>query len=70
MSVHAFSIYIPANISTSDQRWNNVDLKLKMKQNPTLDFQSWYNVGVRSWNNVEKMLLQLYLDVVSMWPQH
>ena len=39
---------IPANISTSDQsyfsfvdqRWNNVDPPLKMKQNPTLDFQS------------------------------
>ena len=56
----------PANISTSDQcfnvvdqRWNNVDPTLKMKQNLTLDFQScatliqrqcstlkqhWYNV--------------------------
>ena len=39
----------PANISTSDQRcfnvvdqcWNNVDPKLKMKQNPTSDFQRW-----------------------------
>ena len=29
----------PANISTSDQRYFNVDPKLKMKQNPTLDFQ-------------------------------
>ena len=38
----------PANISTSDQsyfsfvdqRWNNIDPPLKMKQNPTSDFQS------------------------------
>ena len=30
---------IPANISTSDQRWNNVDPTSKMKQNPTSDFQ-------------------------------
>ena len=29
----------PANISMSDQRWNNVDPTLKMKQNPTSDFQ-------------------------------
>ena len=37
----------PANISTSDQRcfnvldqrWNNVDPTLKMKQNPKSDFQ-------------------------------
>ena len=37
----------PANISMSDQccfnvvdqRWNNVDSTLKMKQNPTLEFQ-------------------------------
>ena len=37
----------PASISTSDQRffnfvdqrWNNVDTTLKMKQNPTSDFQ-------------------------------
>ena len=39
-------LLIPANISTSDQRclnvvdqrWNNVDPTLKMKQNPTSDF--------------------------------
>ena len=39
--------YSPANISTSDQRrfnvvdqrWNNVDPMLKMKQKPTLCFQ-------------------------------
>ena len=39
--------YSPANISTSDQRcfnvvnqrWNNVDPMLKMKQKPTLYFQ-------------------------------
>ena len=42
-----FSISFPANISTPDQRcfngvdqrWNNVDLTLKMKQNPTSDLQ-------------------------------
>ena len=41
------AINLPANISTSDQRcfnvvdqrWNNVDPTLKMKQNPTSDFQ-------------------------------
>ena len=42
-----------------DQRSNNVDWTLKMKQNPTSDFQrctSRYNVGVRPWNNVESTL--------------
>ena len=42
---------IPVNISTSHQRcfnivdqlWNNVDPMLKMKENPTSDFQCWYN---------------------------
>ena len=42
---------IPVNISTLDQRcfnivdqrWNNVDPTLKMKENPTSDFQRWYN---------------------------
>ena len=29
----------PANIATSDQRCFNVDPTLKMKQNPTSDFQ-------------------------------
>ena len=58
---------IPANISTSDQRcfevvdqrWNNVDPTLKMKQNPMSDFQlaqRWYNVSAWHWNNVETTL--------------
>ena len=42
---------IPVNISTLDQRcfnivdqrWNNVDPTLKMKENPTSDFQRLYN---------------------------
>ena len=46
-SCNYFSKAFPANISTSDrrcfnvvdQRWNNVDPTLKMKQNPTSDFQ-------------------------------
>ena len=46
---HLFrQVSLPANISTSDQRcfnvvdqrWNNVDPTLKMKQNLTSDFQS------------------------------
>ena len=68
----------PANISTLDQccfnvvdqRWNNVYPTLKMKQNPTSDFQScrtlirrqcptlkqrWNNVTQR-WNNVAQRL--------------
>ena len=54
----------PANISTSDQRcfdvvdqrWNNVDLTLKMKEIRRWIFnvgQRWYNVGARRWNNIE-----------------
>ena len=43
----ALVVAYPANISTSDQRcfnvldqrWNNVDTTLKMKQNPMSDFQ-------------------------------
>ena len=53
----------PANISTSDQRcfnivdkrWNNVDLTLKRKQNPTSDFQRCTTLIQRQcprWNNV------------------
>ena len=57
-----------ANISTSDQscfnvvnqRWNNVDPTLKMKQNPTLDFQRCTTLiqhqCPRRWNNVETTL--------------
>ena len=61
----------PANISTSDQRcfnvvdqrWNNVDPTLKMKQNPTSDFQRRTTLIQRRcptlkqrWNNVETTL--------------
>ena len=57
----------PANILTSDQRcfnlvdqcWNNVDPTLKMKQNPTSDFQRSATLIQRQspklkqrWNNV------------------
>ena len=62
-----------------DQRSNNVDPTLKMKQNPTSDFQrctSRYNVGVRPWNNVAQRcfydvstMMWHYLKVVSTWPQ-
>ena len=51
---------IPANISMSDQRcfnvvdqrWNNVDSTLKMKQNPMSDFQRRTTLIQRR-NNVE-----------------
>ena len=61
----------PAKTSTSDQRcfnvvdqrWNNVDRTLKMKQNPTSDFQRWTTLIQRQcptlkqrWNNVETTL--------------
>ena len=75
----------PANISTSDQRcfnvldqrWNNVDPTLKMKQNPKLDFQRCTtliqrqrptlkqrrnNVAQR-WYNVDTTLFQPSVDV-------
>ena len=77
----------PANISTSDQRyfnvvdqrWNNVDPTLKMKQNPTSDFQRRTTLIQRRcptlkkrWNNVEttlhnvgKMLIQRCLHLAS-----
>ena len=35
-----------------DQRWNNDDPTLKMKQNLTT-LQRWYNVSARRWNKVE-----------------
>ena len=56
----------PANISTSDhshfnvvnQRWNNADPTLKVKQNPTSDFQlcTTLNVSARRWSNVKTTL--------------
>ena len=67
----------PANISTLDQRWNNVDPTLKMKQNPTSDFQRCTtliqrqcptlkqrrnNVAQR-WYNVDTTLFQPSVDV-------
>ena len=63
----------PANISTSDQRffnvldqrWNNVDPTLKMKQNPTSDFQSCATLKERR-DNIE----QRWYNVVSTLFQH
>ena len=49
----------PANISTSDQHWNNVDPTLKMNKIRRQIFnvtQRWYNVSARRWNNVEAIL--------------
>ena len=31
--------------------------------------QRWHNVGIGQWYNVETTLIQLYLNVVSTWPQ-
>ena len=68
--------FSPANISTSDQRcfnvvdqrWNNIDPTLKMKQNPTSDFQRCTTLIQRQcstlkqrWNNVT----QRWYNVVS-----
>ena len=67
----------PANISTSDQRcfnvvdqrWNNVDRTLKMKQNPTSDFQRCTTLIQRRcatlkqrWYNFISTLFQLGLN--------
>ena len=61
----------PANFSTSnqrcfsvvDQRWNNVDPTLKMKQNPTSDFkrcatliQRRFPTLKQGWNDVDTIL--------------
>ena len=71
-------LLIPANISTSDQRcfnvvnqrWNNVDSMLKMKQNPTSDFQRYTTLIQRQfltlkqrWYNVDTTLFQPSVDV-------
>ena len=60
-------VFLPVNISTSDQscftvvdqRWNNVDPMLKMKQNPTFYFQRFISL-IQRWcptlSNVESML--------------
>ena len=80
-----FVTYIPANVSTSDQscfnvvdqRWNDVDPTLKMKQNLTSDFQRWYNVSVRRcttrinvaqlWYNIVSTLFQRRPNVSENW---
>ena len=68
----------PANIATSDQRcfiavvqrWNNVDPTLKMKQNPTSDFQRCTTLIQRQCptlkqrqNNVDTTFFQPNVDV-------
>ena len=73
-------IAYPANISTSDercfnvvdQRWNNVDPTLKMKQNPTSDFQRCTKLMQRQcptlkqrWNNVDITLSRCCFNVSS-----
>ena len=70
----------PANILTSDhrcfnvvdQRWNNVDPTLKMKQNPTSDFQRCTTLIQRRcatlkqrWKNVDTTLSQLCCSLAS-----
>ena len=66
-----YIIYFPASISTLDQRcfnvvdqsWNNVDLTLKMKQNPMSDFQR-YTTSVPG---VEAKLKQRYTTSKQRW---
>ena len=75
----------PANISTSDQRcfnvvdqsWNNVDRTLRMKQNPTSDFQRCTTLIQRQcltlkqrrnnvtqrWYNIDTTLFEPIVDV-------
>ena len=70
----------PASISTSDQRcfnvvdqrWNNVDTTLKMKQNPTSDFQRCTTLIQRQCptlkqrrNNVGTTLIQRCFNLAS-----
>ena len=69
--------YGPANISTSDQRcfnfvdqrWNNVDPMLKLKQNPMSDFQRCTFLQRRSqtlkqrWYNFILTLFQRVLNI-------
>ena len=67
--------FYPANISTSDQRcfnvvdqrWKNVDPTLKMKQNPTSDFQCCTTLIQRRcgtlkqrWKNLDTTLSTLF----------
>ena len=56
--------------------WINVEITLirrwkwnKIRRRIFNVAQRWYNFGVWRWNNVETMLIQLYLDVVSTWSQ-
>ena len=80
-------LFLSANISTSDQlcfnvvdqRWNNFDLTLKMKQNPTLDFERCTtliqrqcptlkqrrNNVIQLRNNVGTTLIQRYFNLAS-----
>ena len=80
-----FVTCIPANVSTPDQscfnvveqRWNDVDPTLKMKQNLTSDFQRWYNVSARRcttrinvaqlWYNIVSTLFQRRPNVSENW---
>ena len=80
-----YNCYYPANILTLDQpcfnvvhqRWNNAAPTLKMKQNPTSDFQRCTTLIQRQcptlkqrrnnvtqrWYNVDTMLFQLSVNV-------
>ena len=77
ISSHLLKRSFPANISTLDQhcfnvvdqRWNNVDLTLKMKQNSTSDFQRCTTLIQRRcatlkqrWYNFISTLFQLSLN--------
>ena len=57
--------------------WINVEITLirrwkwnKIRRRIFNVAQRWYNIAVWRWSNVEKTLIQLYLDVVSTWSQH
>ena len=59
-------------INVVGQRWNNVDPTLKMKQNPTLDFQRYTMLIQRRcatlkqrWNNIDTTLSQLCSNLAS-----
>ena len=71
MSVH---VHFQANISTSDQRcfnvldqrWNNLDLTLKMKQNRTSDFPLCTTLMQR-WLNFISTLFKRVLNISKIY---
>ena len=64
-NIYFFDIRTPANISTSDQRFSDIENETESD----VGFSMLYNVDTTSVPDIETTLIQLYLDVVSTCSQ-